>query len=318
MDLQKSWESGPDDAFSGGLVINMMSSMQKTVEGVKSMLGTAATNLLGNFQTNAELVQTVNSIIEQFVLKSLEIDCRLVQEEETVRLEVCLKNSSQFQLTDVMCYLTVHADGTTGELDANGSPPDADLSLVPRAEGPCHKRSRTNKGGDSTCSNNNGGGVPTSVLGPSDLQMYSSWRGSVCLRWGNNVFLPKQYHVLLEVRLPSPGSGVELSKTHTHTIQVTDQCTFSHASGAMSDVKSFGGRTLLVDGPRLRQLCRVPPTEGLTPNTLVLVTHKCNELLELLVQNTTQDDFSKVLLSTRCDLSQGQEAMVAWLQEELK
>ncbi|XP_066296059.1 uncharacterized protein [Branchiostoma lanceolatum] len=72
------------------LRINMMSSMQKTVEGVKSMLGTAATNLLGNFQTNAELVQTVNSIIEQFVLKSLEIDCRLVPEEESVRLEVCL------------------------------------------------------------------------------------------------------------------------------------------------------------------------------------------------------------------------------------
>ncbi|XP_019626618.1 PREDICTED: uncharacterized protein LOC109471715 isoform X1 [Branchiostoma belcheri] len=313
MDVQKARESGADDAFSGGIVINMMSSMQKTVEGVKTMLGTAATNLLGNFQNNAELVQTVNSIIEQFVLKSLEIDCRLVPEEDTVRLEVCLKNSSQFQLTDVMCYMTVHADGTTAELDANGSPPDPDLSLVPRPERPCAKRSRTNSGGDSSC-NNNGA---TSVLGPSDLQMYSSWRGSVCLAWGN-VCLPKQYHILLEVRLPSPGSGVELSKTHTHTIQVTDQCTFSYTSGSLADVKSFSGRTVLVDGPRLRRLCRVPPTEGLLPNTLVLVTHKCNELLELLVQNSTPDDFSKVMLCTRCDLSQGQEAMVAWLQEELK
>ncbi|XP_035698060.1 uncharacterized protein LOC118431082 [Branchiostoma floridae] len=94
MDLQKPWDSEPDDRLSGGIVINMMSSMQKTVEGVRSMLGTAATNLLGNFQTNAELVQTVNSIIEQFVLKSLEIDCRLVPEEEAVRLEVCLYSTT--------------------------------------------------------------------------------------------------------------------------------------------------------------------------------------------------------------------------------
>ncbi|XP_035697610.1 uncharacterized protein LOC118430712 [Branchiostoma floridae] len=101
-------------------------------------------------------------------------------------------------------------------------------------------------------------------------------------------------------------------------VLLLSQCTFSHSSASLSDVKSFSGRTLLVDGPRLRHLCKVPPTEGLTPNSLVLVTHKCNELLELLVQNTTQDDFSKVLLCTRGDLSQGQEAMVAWLQEELK
>ncbi|CAG8695961.1 14428_t:CDS:2 [Funneliformis caledonium] len=300
---------------------SMATLLQSSIQGVQNSFSTVYATLASNLKQSLEMTQTMNSVMEQFLLSNLRITSNIspihelearVEKFTPSLLTITITNSGQFPIPNVSCDLTFGKKGYQEHANVELNCDESIKCEITKSDS--IKTPISSIFVPETCNVS-----PTSSAHSTSKNFTLPPQTQIIEKLRLAPLEFSQYSAKIIVKFSSPGTGKLLQKEHSFGLYLIDQCEKHLRFQSSTDIDKYNHVMVELSPYLLRQLWNVHPSSGLSETMIFEINWKDEMFLFVRIKEWIGIKKSKVLCqvlgnNTESDYSEIIERIV----EELK